>query len=130
MIVRPRCGPWAGRTSLRRKIAALAGATALLVVTAVGVLVHLWTAQDIRSRGEARALNTLYGAMDVYCRTGVLTDGAELDPGGLPAALRAPADDRRHRSTTGTSRATSGRASGGPSAPAAPAARSSPSRST
>ncbi|MFE9905735.1 sensor histidine kinase [Streptomyces achromogenes] len=96
MTVRPLRGPWAGRTSLRRKIAALAAATALLVVTAVGVLVHLWTAQDIRSRGEARALNTLYGAMDVYRRTGVLTDGAELDPDGLPAALRPPADGERH----------------------------------
>ncbi|WP_190187870.1 sensor histidine kinase [Streptomyces cirratus] len=88
--------PWAGRAPLRRKIAALAAATALLVVAAVGVLVHLWTAQDIRSRGEARAMNTLYAAMDVYRRTGVLTDGAELDPDDLPAALGAPADSERH----------------------------------
>lgn len=95
MTVRPLRRPWAGRTSLRRKIAALAAATALLVVAAVGVLVHLWTAQDIRSRGEARAWNTLYAAMDVYRRTGVLTDGAELDPAGLPAALRDPADSTR-----------------------------------
>ncbi|MFI8766264.1 sensor histidine kinase [Streptomyces sp. R-07] len=96
MTVPPLRGPWAGRTSLRRKIAALAAATALLVVAAVGVLVHLWTAQDIRGRGEARAMNTLYAAMDVYRRTGVLTDGAELDPDDLPTALRAPADAERH----------------------------------
>jgi len=96
VTVRPLRGPWAGRTPLRRKIAALAAVTALLVVAAVGVLVHLWTAQDIRSRGEARAMNTLYSAMDVYRRTGVLTDGAELDPAGLPTALRAPADGARH----------------------------------
>ena len=96
MTVRPLRGPWTDRTSLRRKIAALAAVTALLVVAAVGVLVHLWTAQDIRSRGEARAMNSLYAAMDVYRRTGVLTDGAELDPVGLPTALRAPADGARH----------------------------------
>ncbi|MCH0540877.1 HAMP domain-containing histidine kinase [Streptomyces sp. MUM 203J] len=91
-----RPGPGRRRTPLRRKIAALAAATALLVVAAVGVLVHVWTAHDIRSRGEARALNTLYAAMDVHRRTGVLTDGAELDPGDLPAALRAPGDGERH----------------------------------
>ncbi|ROQ32935.1 signal transduction histidine kinase [Streptomyces sp. PanSC19] len=94
--MRPLRGPWAGRTPLRRKIAALAAVTALFVVAAVGVLVHLWTVQDIRSRGEARAMNTLYAAMDVYRRTGVLSDGAELDPADLPAALRAPADGERH----------------------------------
>lgn len=96
MTVRPLSRRWPGRTSLRRKIAALAAATALLVVAAVGVLVHLWTAQDIRGRGEARAMNALYAAMDVYHRTGVLTDGAELDPDDLPAALRTPADSDRH----------------------------------
>jgi signal transduction histidine kinase len=96
VTVRPLRGPWAGRTSLRRKIAALAAVTALFVVAAVGVLVHLWTAQDIRARGEARAVNTLYAAMDVHRRTGVLTDGAELDPADLPAALRDPADGARH----------------------------------
>ncbi|MER7947558.1 HAMP domain-containing sensor histidine kinase [Streptomyces sp. NPDC096079] len=84
------------RTTLRWKIAALAAATALLVVAAVGVLVHLWTAQDIRGRGEARAFNAVYAAMDVYRRTGVLTDGAGLDPAGLPAALRDPDDAGRH----------------------------------
>ncbi|WP_234338376.1 sensor histidine kinase [Streptomyces sp. NRRL F-5727] len=101
MTVRPLRGPWADRTPLRRKIAALAAVTALLVVAAVGVLVHLWTAQDIRSRGEARAMNTLYAAMDLYRRTGVLTDGAELDPAGLPAALRDPADSTRHHTYDG-----------------------------
>ncbi|MFD5328196.1 ATP-binding protein [Streptomyces sp. NPDC127092] len=89
------------RTSLRRKIVALVAATACLVVAAVGLLVHLWTAQDIRSRGDARAFNSLYEAMDVYRRTGTLTDGAELDPADLPATLRAPADDRRHTAYDG-----------------------------
>ncbi|MEV8530854.1 HAMP domain-containing sensor histidine kinase [Streptomyces sp. NPDC051211] len=84
------------RVPLRWKIAALAAATACLVAAAVGVLVHLWTAQDVRSRAEARAFNSLYSAMEVYRRTGTLADGAELDPAGLPAALRHPADGARH----------------------------------
>jgi len=81
---------------LRWKIAALAAATACLVVAAVGALVHAWTAQDIRARAEAQAFNTVYSAMDVHRRTGTLTDGAELDPAALPAALRDPADGARH----------------------------------
>ncbi len=84
------------RTSLRRKIAALAAATACLVVAAVGVLVHVWTEHDIRGRAEARAFNSVYAAMDVYRRTGALSDGAALDPAELPAALRHPADGDRH----------------------------------
>ncbi|MFF3674326.1 HAMP domain-containing protein, partial [Streptomyces sp. NPDC002120] len=84
------------RVSLRWKIAALAAATAFLVVAAVGVLVHLWTAQDIRGRAEAQAFNTVYSAMATYRRTGTLIDGAELDPAELPAALRHPADGVRH----------------------------------
>ncbi|WP_435603575.1 sensor histidine kinase [Streptomyces sp. bgisy130] len=83
-------------TSLRWKIAALAAVTACLVVAAVGVLVHLWTADSIRDRAEAEAFNGVYSAMDVYRRTGTLADGAELDPAGLPAALRDPADGDRH----------------------------------
>ncbi|MEV3987283.1 HAMP domain-containing sensor histidine kinase [Streptomyces sp. NPDC049837] len=82
--------------SLRWKIAALAAVTACLVVAAVGVLVHVWTAHDIRDRARAQALNTLYSAMDVYRRTGTLADGAELDPAALPATLRDPADGNRH----------------------------------
>ncbi|MFG3495809.1 ATP-binding protein [Streptomyces sp. NPDC047928] len=88
--------PWPVRASLRWKIAALAAVTAFLVVAAVGVLVHLWTARDIRDRAERQALNTLYSAMDVHRRTGALADGAELDPAELPAALRRPADGDRH----------------------------------
>ncbi|MFI9051673.1 sensor histidine kinase [Streptomyces sp. NPDC053427] len=84
------------RASLRWKIAALAAATACLVVAAVGVLVHLWTAHDIRDRAEAHASNTLYAAMDTYRRTGTLTDGAEVDPAALPDVLRHPADGDRH----------------------------------
>ncbi|MDX3533829.1 HAMP domain-containing sensor histidine kinase [Streptomyces sp. MB09-01] len=84
------------RVSLRWKIAALAAATAFLVVAAVGVLVHVWTAQDIRSRAEAQAFNTVYSAMATYRRTGTLIDGAELDPAELPATLRRPADGVRH----------------------------------
>ncbi|MCM9080031.1 sensor histidine kinase [Streptomyces spororaveus] len=81
---------------LRWKIAALAAATASLVALAVGVLVHLWTAMDIRDRAEMEATNTVYSAMDVYRRTGTLPGGAELDPADLPRALRHPADgDRR-----------------------------------
>ncbi|MEU6313234.1 HAMP domain-containing sensor histidine kinase [Streptomyces sp. NPDC047014] len=82
--------------SLRWKIAALAAATACLVAVAVGVLVHLWTAHDIRDRARARAFNGVYAAMETYRRTGTLADGAELDPEGLPAALRRPADGARH----------------------------------
>ncbi|MEU9081466.1 HAMP domain-containing sensor histidine kinase [Streptomyces sp. NPDC048357] len=84
------------RVSLRWKIAALAAATAFLVVAAVGVLVHIWTAHDIRGRAEAQAFNTVYSAMATYRRTGTLIDGAELDPAELPAALRRPADGVRH----------------------------------
>ncbi|MFJ4185420.1 sensor histidine kinase [Kitasatospora sp. NPDC089509] len=90
-------------TALRWKIAALAAATACLVAVAVGVLVHLWTAQDIRSRGQARAFNTVYSAMDVYRRTGTLADGAELDPPELPLTLRHPADGNRHTAYDGRS---------------------------
>ncbi|MFJ7910745.1 ATP-binding protein [Kitasatospora sp. NPDC096204] len=87
--------------SLRWKIAALAAATACLVAVAVGVLVHLWTAQDIRARAGARAFNAVYSAMDVYRRTGVLVDGPELDPAELPAELRHPADGNRHTAYDG-----------------------------
>ncbi|MEV5877471.1 HAMP domain-containing sensor histidine kinase [Streptomyces sp. NPDC052101] len=87
--------------SLRWKIAALAAATACLVVATVGVLVHLWTARDIRYRAEARAFNGVYSAMDVYRRTGTLTGGAELDPADLPAALRDPSDNIRHTAYDG-----------------------------
>lgn len=89
------------RASLRWKIAALAAATACLVAVAVGVLVHAWIANDIRSRAEARAFNSVYSAMNVYRRTGTLADGAELDPAGLPAALRHPADGDRHTAYDG-----------------------------
>ncbi|MFE7544650.1 sensor histidine kinase [Streptomyces platensis] len=88
-------------SSLRWKIAALAAVTACLVVAVVGVLVHLWTADDIRSRAEAQAFNGLYSAMDTYRRTGTLADGAELDPAELPLALRRPADGERHTAYDG-----------------------------
>ncbi|MEV5976491.1 HAMP domain-containing sensor histidine kinase [Streptomyces sp. NPDC052114] len=99
--LRPGLRSGAARGSLRWKIAALAAATACLVVAAVGVLVHLWTARDIHDRAEARATNTLYAAMDVYRRTGTLTDGVRLDPAGLLAALRHPADGERHAAYDG-----------------------------
>ncbi|MFF3976321.1 sensor histidine kinase [Streptomyces sp. NPDC001828] len=87
--------------SLRWKIAALAAATACLVALAVGVLVHLWTAHDIRDRAQARAFNSVYSAMDTYHRTGTLADGAQLDPGELPASLRHPTDGERHTAYDG-----------------------------
>lgn len=99
--LRPFRRLWPTRASLRWKIAALAAVTACLVVTAVGVLVHLWIAQDIRDRAEARAFNSVYSAMEVYRRTGTLADGAQLDPVGLPAALRDPADGDRHTAYDG-----------------------------
>ncbi|MEV0413457.1 HAMP domain-containing sensor histidine kinase [Streptomyces sp. NPDC050448] len=93
--------PRAARVPLRWKIAALAAATACLVAAAVGVLVHVWTARDIRQRAEARAFNTVYSAMDTYRRTGTLADGAELDPAALPAVLHHPADGDRHTAYDG-----------------------------
>ncbi|MFZ3500203.1 sensor histidine kinase [Streptomyces sp. 5.8] len=90
-----------GRVPLRWKIAALAAGTACLVAVAVGVLVHLWTASDIRSRAEMQAFNTVHSAMDTYRRTGTLIEGAELDPPGLPAALRDPDDGDRHTAYDG-----------------------------
>ncbi|MGA5133410.1 sensor histidine kinase [Streptomyces olivoreticuli] len=99
--MRPFHRPRPARVPLRWKIAALAAATACLVAAAVGVLVHLWTARDIRSRAEAEAFNSVYSAMDVYRHTGRLADGAELDPAELPAALRHPADGDRHTAYDG-----------------------------
>ncbi|WP_030153839.1 sensor histidine kinase [Streptomyces sp. NRRL S-244] len=93
--------PRPDRVSLRWKIAALAAATACLVAAAVGVLVHLWTASDIRSRAEMRAFNGVYAAMETYRRTGTLVDGAELDPAGLPLVLDHPADGDRHTAYDG-----------------------------
>ncbi|GGM80845.1 two-component sensor histidine kinase [Longimycelium tulufanense] len=99
--MRPVHRPRLARVPLRWKIAALAASTACLVAAAVGLLVHVWTAQDIRSRAEAQAFNSLYSAMNAYRRTGTLTDGAELDPAELPAALRHPADGDRHTAYDG-----------------------------
>ncbi|MFJ1937220.1 sensor histidine kinase [Kitasatospora sp. NPDC088160] len=115
--------PRPARAPLRWKIAALAAATACLVAAAVGVLVHLWTAQDIRSRAEAQAFNAVYSAMDVYRRTGSLADGAELDPVDLPAALRHPVDGERHTAYDGHAEGNSGpsywaaQRTGGPGSP-------------
>ncbi|MET8755854.1 HAMP domain-containing sensor histidine kinase [Streptomyces sp. NPDC004667] len=89
------------RVPLRWKIAALAAATACLVVAAVGAIVHLWTVRDIRGRAEAQALNSLYAAMDVHRRTGTLTNGAALDPDGLPSSLRHLTDTARHTAYDG-----------------------------
>ncbi|BCK67946.1 two-component sensor histidine kinase [Streptomyces libani subsp. rufus] len=88
-------------SSLRWKIAALAAVTACLVVATVGVLVHLWTARDIRDRAAAQAFNAVYSAMETYRRTKTLANGAELDPAELPLALRHPADDERHTAYDG-----------------------------
>ncbi|MFF5436717.1 sensor histidine kinase [Streptomyces achromogenes] len=116
-------GRRAALASLRWKIAALAAVTACLVAVAVGVLVHLWTARDIRSRAEAEALNSLYAAVDVHRRTGALTDGAELDPSGLPTALRDPGDSARHTAYDGRVRGNVGpsvwaaQRTGGPGSP-------------
>ncbi|MFK0043986.1 sensor histidine kinase [Streptomyces sp. NPDC090741] len=93
--------PRPDRVSLRWKIAALAAATACLVAAAVGVLVHLWTASDIRSRAEMRAFNGVYAAMETYRRTGTLVDGAALDPAELPLVLGHPADGDRHTAYDG-----------------------------
>jgi signal transduction histidine kinase len=81
---------------LRWKIASLAGATACLVVAVVGVLVHVWSVDDVRGRADREAFNGVYSAMATYRSTGTLADGAELDPAELPAALRHPADGNRH----------------------------------
>lgn len=84
---------------------------------------HLWTAQDIRSRAEAQAFNAVYSAMDVYRRTGSLADGAELDPVDLPAALRHPVDGERHTAYDGHAEGNSGpsywaaQRTGGPGSP-------------
>ncbi|MCX4524097.1 MULTISPECIES: HAMP domain-containing sensor histidine kinase [unclassified Streptomyces] len=99
--MRPFHRPRPGRVPLRWKIAALAAATACLVAAAVGVLVHLWTAGDVRDRAEMRAFNSVYSAVDTYRRTGTLADGAELDPAELPAALRHPDDGERHTAYDG-----------------------------
>ncbi|MFE2287539.1 sensor histidine kinase [Streptomyces sp. NPDC059443] len=88
--------PGPRRVPLRWKIAALAAATGCLVAVSVGVLVHVWTAREIREQAEMQASNSVYSAMETYRRTGTLVDGAELDPAELPAALRHLADGDRH----------------------------------
>ncbi|MFI5984275.1 ATP-binding protein [Streptomyces sp. NPDC051555] len=101
--VRPPGGPRPPRgLPLRWKIAALAAATACLVAVAVGLLVHAWTAHDIRKRAERDVFNGVYAAMDTYRRTGALPRGAELDPPQLPYALRDPTDGDRHVSYGGS----------------------------
>ncbi|CAM5476677.1 two-component sensor histidine kinase [Streptomyces avidinii] len=90
------------RLSLRWKIAALAAATACVVALVVGLLVHAWTAHDIRHRAERQALAGVTSATDVYRRGGALTDDARLDPAELPYALRNPADDDPHVSYGGS----------------------------
>ncbi|MCX5122631.1 HAMP domain-containing histidine kinase [Streptomyces sp. NBC_00347] len=93
--------PGPRRVPLRWKIAALAAATGCLVAAAVGVLVHVWTARDIRETAEMHASNNVYSAMETYRRTGTLSDGAELDPPGLPASLRNLTDGDRHTAPYG-----------------------------
>lgn len=88
--------------TLRWKIAALAAAAACLVAVVVGLLVHAWTAHDIRHRAERRAHDAVISATDVYRRTGTLASGAELDPAELPYALQNPTDDGPHVSYGGT----------------------------
>ncbi|MDJ0380354.1 HAMP domain-containing sensor histidine kinase [Streptomyces sp. G-G2] len=89
------------RIPLRWKTAALAAATACLVALVVGLLVHVWTAHDIRHRAERQAFDAVTSAVDVYRRTGALTNNARLDPAELPYALRDPADGARHVSYGG-----------------------------
>ncbi|MFJ3923336.1 sensor histidine kinase [Streptomyces sp. NPDC090022] len=109
--------------SLRWKIAALAAATACLVAAAVGVLVHVWTADDIRDRARMRAFNAVYTAMETYRRTGTLAGGAELDPADLPTALRRPSDGERHTAFDGRVQGNAGpsvwaaQRTGGPGSP-------------
>lgn len=88
--------PGPRRVPLRWKIAALAAATGCLVAASVGVLVHVWTAREIREQAEMQASNSVYSAVETYRRTGTLVDGAQLDPAELPASLRHLADGDRH----------------------------------
>lgn len=97
----PSDRPHGPRVTLRWKIAALAAATAVLVAVVVGLLVHAWTAADIRHRAERQAFNSVTSATDVYRRTGTLTSDARLDPADLPYALQRPTDDDAHVSYGG-----------------------------
>ncbi|MET9855679.1 HAMP domain-containing sensor histidine kinase [Streptomyces sp. NPDC006450] len=99
--MRPFRRPGPRRVPLRWKIAALAAATGCLVAAAVGVLVHVWTAREIREQAEMQASNSVYSAMETYRRTGTLVDGAELDPPELPASLRHLSDGDRHTASYG-----------------------------
>ncbi|MFE3554199.1 sensor histidine kinase [Streptomyces sp. NPDC059193] len=94
--------PRRGRVPLRWKIAALAAATACTVAVVVGLLVHAWTAHEIRYRAERQAFDGVTSAMDVYRRTGTLPADAWLDPAELPFALRNPTDGERHVSYGGS----------------------------
>ncbi|MFD3775763.1 sensor histidine kinase [Streptomyces sp. NPDC058612] len=97
----PSSRPRRLRLPLRWKIAALAAAAAWLVAVVVGLLVHVWTAHDIRQRAERQAYDDVATATDVYRRTGALASGALLDPPELPYALRDPRDGGRHVSYGG-----------------------------
>ncbi|MFD4247363.1 sensor histidine kinase [Streptomyces sp. NPDC058525] len=94
--------PRRARVPLRWKIAALAAATACTVAVVVGLLVHAWTAHEIRYRAERQAFDGVTSAMDVYRRTGTLPADAWLDPAELPFALRNPTDGERHVSYGGS----------------------------
>ncbi|MFE4259265.1 sensor histidine kinase [Streptomyces sp. NPDC056883] len=87
--------------TLRWKIAALAAATGCLVALVVGLLVHGWTAHDIRHRAERQALSRVISATDVYRRSQTLPSDARLDPADLPYALQNPTDDDPHVSYGG-----------------------------
>ncbi|MGP3683630.1 sensor histidine kinase [Streptomyces sp. IBSNAI002] len=100
--VRSPLRPRRARVPLRWKIATLAAATACLVAVVVGLLVHVWTAHEIRYRAERQAFDGVTSAMDVYRRTGTLPSDARLDPAELPFALRNPTDGERHVSYGGS----------------------------
>ncbi|MFE4636448.1 sensor histidine kinase [Streptomyces sp. NPDC056773] len=94
--------PGPRRVPLRWKIAALAAATGCLVAASVGLLVHVWTAREVREQAEMQAGNSVYSAVETYRRTGTLVDGAELDPPELPVKLRHLTDEYRHTAPYGS----------------------------
>ncbi|AWN28688.1 HAMP domain-containing sensor histidine kinase [Streptomyces sp. NEAU-S7GS2] len=82
---------------LRTKTALVIAATAALVATLIGLLVHQLTAEDQRKNAAHVVDAQLLEAVNEYASG--IDNGALVNPRGLPAALRRTVTDRPVRAT-------------------------------
>ncbi|WDT56740.1 sensor histidine kinase [Streptomyces sp. G7(2002)] len=82
---------------LRTKTALVIAATAALVATLIGLLVHQLTAEDQRKNAAHVVDAQLLEAVNEYASG--IDNGALVNPRGLPAALRRAVTDRPVRAT-------------------------------